>query len=365
MLLTPNLDSVWRGKEGFQVTDSYKRLIDKVGLPRLTIILFLVALMIVATVNRLPTPMLLTNSLVRIGMNGVMVLAMVPSVQSGAGLNFGLSIGIIAGLIGMLVVMEFHLTGFLALVVALLIACVLGAAAGYVYGQILNRVRGQEMMIGTYAGFSIVSGMCMFWLLAPFRNPEMIWVVGGKGLRMTLAVNDSLTRILDNLWRFEIFGVEIPVGLLLAFALVCLFLEVFFKSRFGVSMKVAGANPAFAKSCGVDVDKMRLLGTVLSTALGGMGMVIYCQSFGYVQLYMAPLMMSFPAVAAVLIGGASARKATVWNAVLGTVLFQTLLTISLPVTRSVIQGDISEVAKTIISNCMILYALTRKEGDGQ
>ena len=347
------------------MTDSFKQLIDKVGLPRLTIILFLVALMVVATVNHLPTSMLLSNSLVRIGMNGVMVLAMVPSVQSGAGLNFGLSIGIIAGLIGMLVVMEFKLVGFFGLIIALLIACALGAAAGYLYGLVLNRVRGQEMMIGTYAGFSIVSGMCMFWLLAPFRNPEMIWVVGGKGLRMTLAVNDSLAQILDNFWQFEIFGVEIPVGLLLAFGLACLLLEVFFRSRLGVSMKVAGANPVFATSCGVDVDKMRVLGTVLSTALGAMGMVIYCQSFGYVQLYMAPLMMSFPAVASVLIGGASARKATVWNAVLGTVLFQTLLTIALPVTRSVIQGDISEVAKTIISNSMILYALTRKEGDGE
>jgi simple sugar transport system permease protein len=347
------------------MVNSFRQLIDKIGLPRLTIMLFLVALLIIAGVNRLPTSMLLSNSLVRIGMNGVMVLAMVPSVQSGAGLNFGLSIGIIAGLIGMLVVMEFQLAGFLGLITALLIACVLGAAAGYLYGLVLNRVRGQEMMIGTYAGFSIVSGMCMFWLLAPFKNPEMIWVVGGKGLRMTLAVNDSLAKILDNLWRFQILGVEIPVGLLLAFALACFLLEVFFRSRLGVSMKIAGANPAFATSCGVNVDKMRVLGTVLSTALGAMGMVIYCQSFGYVQLYMAPLMMSFPAVAAVLIGGASARKATVWNAVLGTALFQTLLTIALPVTRSMIQGDISEVAKTIISNSMILYALTRKEGDGE
>ena len=365
MLLTPSLASVWRGEEGFKVPNTFRQMIDKFGVPRLTIVLFLVALMIVAAVNRLPTSMLLGNSLVRIGMNGVMVLAMVPSVQSGAGLNFGLSIGIIAGLIGMLVVMEFKLVGFLGLIIALLIACVLGVAAGYLYGLVLNRVRGQEMMIGTYAGFSIVSGMCMFWLLAPFRNPEMIWVVGGSGLRMTLAVDDSLAKILDNFLRFQILGIEIPVGLLLTFALACLLLEVFFRSRLGVSMKVAGANPAFATSCGVDVGKMRVLGTVLSTALGAMGMVIYCQSFGYVQLYMAPLMMSFPAVAAVLIGGASARKATVWNAVLGTVLFQTLLTIALPVTRSVIQGDISEVAKTIISNTMILYALTRKEGDGE
>ncbi len=364
MLLTPNLAFVWPGEEGFQVIDSLKQVLCKFGLPRLTIMLFLVALLVVATVNHLPTSMLLGNSLVRIGMNGVMVLAMVPSVQSGAGLNFGLPIGIIAGLIGMLVVMEFRLTGFLGLAIALLVACVLGIAAGYLYGLVLNRVRGQEMMIGTYAGFSIVSGMCMFWLRAPFKNPEMIWVVGGKGLRMTLAVGDSLAGILDRFWGFTLFGVKVPTGLLLVFAVVCLLMGVFFKTRLGISMRIAGANPAFAVSCGINVDKMRILGTVLSTALGAMGMVIYCQSLGYVQLYTAPLMMAFPAVAAVLIGGATARKADVLNAVLGTVLFQTLLTIALPVTRSVIEGDISEVAKTIISNGMILYALTRKEGDG-
>jgi simple sugar transport system permease protein len=239
-----------------------------------------------------------------------------------------------------------------------------GVASGYVYGLILNRVRGQEMMIGTYVGFSIVSAMCMFWILAPFKNPEMIWVISGKGLRTTLPVSDSLAQVLDKLWEFSIFGMKVPTGLLLTFALAYLLLGIFNRTKLGISMRIAGANPSFAMSCGINVDKMRILGTVLSTALGAMGMVIYCQSLGLVQLYRAPLMMAFPAVAAVLIGGASARKATVWHSVLGTVLFQTLLTIALPVTRSVIEGDISEVAKTIISNGMILYALTRKEGDG-
>jgi len=204
----------------------------------------------------------------------------------------------------------------------------------------------------------------MFWIMAPFKNPEMIWVISGKGLRTTLPVSDSMAQILDKLWGFSIFGMKVPTGLLLAFALACLLLGLFNRTRLGISMRIAGANPTFAMSCGIDVDKMRILGTVLSTALGAMGMVVYCQSLGLVQLYTAPLMMAFPAVAAVLLGGASARKATVWNAVLGTMLFQTLLTIALPVTRSVIEGDISEVAKTIISNGMILYALTRKEGDG-
>ena len=246
----------------------------------------------------------------------------------------------------------------------LLIAGILGVASGYVYGLILNRVRWAGMMIGTYVGFSIVSAMCMFWILAPFKNPEMIWVISGKGSRTTLPVSDSLAQVLDkivgvlNIWH------ESADRALLTFALAYLLLGIFNRTKLGISMRIAGANPSFAMSCGINVDKMRILGTVLSIALGAMGMVIYCQSLGLVQLYRAPLMMAFPAVAAVLIGGASARKATVWNAVLGTVLFQTLLTIALPVTRSVIEGDISEVAKTIISNGMILYALTRKEGDG-
>ena len=255
--------------------DSLKQLVKAVGLPRLTIVLFLVVLLVIGAVNRLPISMLLGNSLVRIGMNGIMVLAMVPSVQSGAGLNFGLSIGIIAGLLGMLVVMEFKIGGLLGLALALLIAAVLGVASGYVYGLILNRVRGQEMMIGTYVGFSIVSAMCMFWIMAPFKNPEMIWVISGKGLRTTLPVSDSMAQILDKLWGFSIFGMKVPTGLLLAFALACLLLGLFNRTRLGISMRIAGANPTFAMSCGIDVDKMRILGTVLSTALGAMGMVVY------------------------------------------------------------------------------------------
>lgn len=151
------------------------------------------------------------------------------------------------------------------------------------YGLILNRVRGQEMMIGTYVGFSIVSAMCMFWILAPFKNPEMIWVISGKGLRTTLPVSDSLAQVLDKLWEFSIFGMKVPTGLLLTFALAYLLLGIFNRTKLGISMRIAGANPSFAMSCGINVDKMRILGTVLSTALGAMGMVIYCQSLGLVQ----------------------------------------------------------------------------------
>src|SRR5690606_26733825 len=113
---------------------------------------------------------------------------------------------------------------------------------------------------------------------------------------------------------------------------------------------------------GIDPDRTRTVGVVLSTVLGAIGIVVYAQSYGFIQLYMAPLMMAFPAVAAILIGGANLQRATIGHVILGTFLFQTLLTTALPVTSRVIQGDISEVARLIISNGMILYALTRGDG---
>jgi simple sugar transport system permease protein len=69
--------------------------------------------------------------------------------------------------------------------------------------------------------------------------------------------------------------------------------------------------------------------------------------------------MAFPAVACILIGGASLTRATITNVIVGTTIFQTLLTIALPVLSQVARGDITEVLRMIISNGMILYALSR------
>jgi simple sugar transport system permease protein len=70
--------------------------------------------------------------------------------------------------------------------------------------------------------------------------------------------------------------------------------------------------------------------------------------------------MAFPAVAALLIGGASVNKATMTNVIVGTFLFQGILTMTPSVINSVLKTDMSEVIRIVLSNGMILYALTRK-----
>ena len=87
---------------------------------------------------------------------------------------------------------------------------------------------------------------------------------------------------------------------------------------------------------------------------------MYQQSFGFIQLYMGPFYMALPAVYAILIGGASVNKASILNVVVGTFLFQGILTMTPAGMNSMIHTDMSEVSRIIVSNGMILYALTRK-----
>ncbi len=132
----------------------------------------------------------------------------------------------------------------------------------------------------------------------------------------------------------------------------------------GVALRAGGENPGFAQASGVNVDKMRIIGNLLSTVLGAVGILVYSQSFGFIQLYMAPLFMGFIAAAAILIGGASIKKASITNVLLGTFLFQGLLVVSLPVANKVATlGSLAEISRIIVSNGIILYALAQNTGE--
>jgi simple sugar transport system permease protein len=334
--------------------------LGEIGIPRLFIGVFLLALFGVAIATKMDVPMLISDSLVRIGRNGLLVLALLPAIQGGVGLNFGLPLGIVCGLVGCVITMNAGLSGWSALGLTAAIGAAIAAPVGLAYGWLLNRTRGQEMMVGTYVGFAAVSGMSIFWLLAPFTSPQLVWAIGGHGLRTTLTLAGFYDKLLDRLWAFTIAGVRIPTGLLLMFVLACVLVWLFFRTRAGITISAARSNPRFARAAGISDQRTRIEATMFSTVLGAVGIVVFAQSYGFVQLYTAPLLMAFPAVACLLIGGASLSRATLTHVIIGTVLFQSILTVALPVTSQVIQGDISETARLIIQNGMILYALTRK-----
>jgi simple sugar transport system permease protein len=332
----------------------------EIGIARLLIALFLLLLFGIGFATRMDLAGLATDSLLRIARNGILVLALLPAIQGGVGLNFGLPIGIICGLVGCVITLNANVTGWGGLALSAVLAIALALPAGWAYGWLLNRTRGQEMMVGTYLGFAVVSGMSIFWIAAPFTNPALVWAISGRGLRTTLTLSGVYDKLLDRLWSFPILGVTIPTGTLLVFALACVVVGLFFRTRAGITISAARSNPRFARAAGISDERTRIQATTFSTVLAAAGIVVFSQSYGFLQLYTAPLLMAFPAVACLLIGGASVSRATLTHVVIGTLLFQSILTVALPVTSQVVQGDISETARLIIQNGMILYALTRR-----
>ena len=66
---------------------------------------------------------------------------------------------------------------------------------------------------------------------------------------------------------------------------MCFLVWLFMRSKTGMAMTAAGANPMFAKAAGINVNKMRLIGTTISTVLAAVGILVYAQGFGFMQLY--------------------------------------------------------------------------------
>ncbi|MBQ6808294.1 MAG: ABC transporter permease [Firmicutes bacterium] len=339
-----------------------KLILKKAGIP-IIIGAFLVIVLITAGALGISVQSLLSDSLRRVGMNGLLVLAMVPAIKSGTGPNFALPVGIVVGLFALVCCMEWDLMGVNLLLVSCLLAALFCGIVGWAYGKMLNAVKGAEMTIATYAGFSATALFGIVWLAAPFYNKKMGWMLG-NGLRETIQMDAfDAAQLLSNFLGFEVAGIEIPTGMLLFFLLCCGLMSLFFKTKAGIAIYAGGINPRFAEAAGLNVNRTRVLANVISTILAGVGIIIYAQGYGYAQLYTNPLTMAFPAVAAVLIGGATASKANCVNVVIGVCLFQTLLTSATPVMNNLFAGtDLSEMMRMIIQNGVILYALTQVKG---
>ena len=335
-------------------------MVSSFGLPRIIISGFLLVLFILTPFVGVDLPTQITNIINRFSWNAVLVLAMVPMIHAGCGLNFGLPLAIICGLLGGTLSIQLGFTGPMSFLMAVLIATPFAVILGGGYGLLLNRIKGGEMMIATYVGFSVMSFFCMMWLLLPYSSPTMVYGLSGNGLRPTISLGGFYNQVLSGFLNIRIGNIALPIGALLAFALLAFLMWAFLHTKTGTAMTAVGSNAAFARAAGINVDRTRMLSVIMSTWLGAIGILVYQQGFGFIQLYNAPNNLTMPTVAAILIGGASVNKASIPNVIIGTILFQGIVTMTPTVMNSMIHMDMSEVIRIIVSQGMILYALTRK-----
>lgn len=298
----------------------------------------------------------LNDAIVKFAMNGVLVLSLIPMINGGLGMNFGMPIGVTAGTIGMLVAIQFKWTLFPGFLGAIGVAVVVAIVLGYLYGKLLNWLKGNEEIVSMFVGYSFIPLINIFYTLAPFTNRQMLYPVGGIGLRPKINLEMYFADILDHAWVMTVGGFKIPIMLLMAYGLVAALIYYVFHSRLGDEITSVSENPEFAGLSGVDMNKTRVTAVIFSTIIAAIGICVYAQSYGFVEAYDGPTNLVFPAVSAILIGGASRKHAKISHAIIGTFLYQSTYLLSVPVANSLLMPQMAEILRMFVTNTIILYA---------
>ena len=386
-------------------------------------IMFVLLCIVCLYFSGLTVPYVMYELFGRLSRNAFIVLALILPIVAGMGINFAVTIGAMAAQIAALWVIEWGISGLGGFLVAMAMTVPLAAFFGYLIGKLLNKMKGQEMIGGLILGY-FANGLYqllflfIFGNLIPLNAPGLV-IKGSTGVANTidLSTERGFKYALDGLWRVD-FGtglyilcgvmvllavvnlllkkqnlkktlmvvggcaaacvaylipavknlfsmVQIPVVTFLLVGLLCVFNNELMRTRLGQQFRAVGQNRTVANVSGINVDKVRLIAIVISTVLAGWGQLIFVQNMGSFQTYGAHEQVGLYAGAAILVGGASIKKATNTQAMVGCVLFH-LLFIVAPSAGKNLFGDaaIGEYFRVFISYGVIALALVMHAWSG-
>jgi simple sugar transport system permease protein len=309
----------------------------------------------------------------RIGRDSFLVLALLLPIYAGMGLNFGMTLGAMAGQLGLILAINYNILGVAGLIFAALVSLPVSLLMGYICGAVLNKAKGREMVTGYILAF-FINGIYQFVVLymmgsvIPVRSRAIV-LSRGYGIRNTLNL-DGVRLSLDNLLALHIGPFTVPVATFLVIAALCVFIIWFRKTKLGQDMRSVGFDMNVANSSGVPVDRTRIIAIIISTVLACIGQIIFLQNMGNMATYNAHDQTSFFAVAAILVGGASVKKATIPNVFIGVILLHVLFVVSPGAGQKLFgQAMIGEyfrqfIGYGVIALSLVLYAWrTRREAE--
>ncbi|MCL2010630.1 MAG: ABC transporter permease [Synergistaceae bacterium] len=150
----------------------------------------------------------------------------------------------------------------------------------------------------------------------------------------------------------------VPVVTGLLIIALCVFTELIMKTKLGQDFRAVGQNRHVAEVSGIDVDRTRIIATMISTVLAAWGQLIFLQNMGTLSTYSAHTQIGLFSVAALLVGGASASRASIKNAVFGAILFNAMFIMSPEIGQSLFgQAVLGEYFRTFLAYGVIGVAL--------
>lgn len=383
-------------------------------------VMFLVLCVVCLYFSGYTVPYVMYELFGRLSRNAFIVLALILPIVAGMGINFAVTIGAMAAQIAALWVIEWNVAGrfgsLAAFAAAMLMTVPIAAFFGFLIGRLLNKMKGQEMIGGLILGY-FANGLYqllflfIFGNLIPLNAPGLV-IKGSTGVANTidLSTERGFKYALDDLWRVD-FGtglyvfcgvylaivllrllrkradkkktlrsaaigigaclvyqipavanlfsmVKVPMATFALVGVLCLFNDSLMRTQLGQRFRAVGQSRTVANVSGINVDQIRVIAIMISTVLAGWGQLIFVQNMGSFQTYGAHEQVGLYAGAAILVGGASIRKATNSQAILGCILFH-LLFIVAPAAGKNLFGDaaIGEYFRVFISYGVIALAL--------
>lgn len=383
-------------------------------------VMFLVLCVVCLYFSGCTVPYVMYELFGRLSRNAFIVLALILPIVAGMGINFAVTIGAMAAQIAALWVIEWNVAGrfgsLAAFAAAMVMTVPIAAFFGFLIGKLLNKMKGQEMIGGLILGY-FANGLYqllflfIFGNLIPLNAPGLV-IKGSTGVANTidLSTERGFKYALDDLWRVD-FGtglyvfcgvylaivllrllrkqadkkktlrsaaigigaclvyqipavanlfsmVKVPMATFALVGVLCLFNDSLMRTQLGQRFRAVGQSRTVANVSGINVDQIRVIAIMISTVLAGWGQLIFVQNMGSFQTYGAHEQVGLYAGAAILVGGASIRKATNSQAILGCILFH-LLFIVAPAAGKNLFGDaaIGEYFRVFISYGVIALAL--------
>ncbi|MDW7669686.1 MAG: ABC transporter permease [Bacillota bacterium] len=133
-------------------------------------------------------------------------------------------------------------------------------------------------------------------------------------------------------------AIEVPIFTLFLVFLIAVFNIVIMKTKLGQDFKSIGLSQHIARVSGINVDRTRIIAVIMSTVLAAWGQIIFLQNVGTINTYGSHMQVGLFAVAAILIGGATVKNATIGHGILGIILFHAVFIVS-PTAGKQLFGD--------------------------
>lgn len=175
---------------------------------------------------------------------------------------------------------------------ALAFGMLVGGAGGGLVGLLTRKLHGLYFAIATLAFAEATRVLLELWHWQQTVGGELVGPDGANGF-------NGIRRAFEDGW--DPLAFMILIWALLVATLAALML--FERSRAGVALRAAGADPVLARLLGTDVARLRVAVAAAAGAIAGLGGGLYAHLNTYIEPRLFDVMLGVHALAYGLIGG--------------------------------------------------------------